>query len=510
MAKKQIVVPFPSKGVWRGGAFDEIPAPGYAADALNCWSLDSSTGRRRGGIRPPRVSLGSTGAGEPYYATAFSYTASSVTHVALGLTGANGTYISDDADTFTQHVVGTLAPGTLTWPDIATNAYYQGYLYQAIRGAANVRRRDFIGGSEETLSASAGSVPTECGIVHRHGNRLWLMMDEENPHVYYASKQGDPRNWDYTNVTDAGAFVSTGNSGGTVSAPISACISHNDQCLLIGSTDSIDMIPGSNPRRTGCVSLSTQVGPVTHTAWCKDDKGNTWFVSRNNGLYVIPAGTGSRPESVSAQALPNALLNIKPESGHTVAIGYDHRWEGIHIFVNKGTDESYYYDIKERAIWPQSFSTMPAVAISHPPAMTDNRSSIVMFTSEAFQFRKDLEGGDAAETRDSYIWIPIPIAGPDDEGILHSIVATLAESSADTNWAIHVGDSAEEAFNSDAAYTGTAWSYAAGPPERYLNYREHPRVRGAYCFIKVSDSSDNRWLLEKINCEIIAISRRRV
>lgn len=155
-----------------------------------------------------------------------------------------------------------------------------------------------------------------------------------------------------------------------------------------------------------------------------------------------------------------------------------------------------------------SFGTMPTLAATFPKVLTDNKSSIVTFSgSSVDQFKRDPEGGDVAESRDSQIWIQVPIAGLDQEGILHSIVATLAKDSANVNWAIHVGDSAEQAFNSTAAFTGTQWSYAA---YRYLNYTHYPRVRGAYCYVKVSDVSNNRWLLEQITADVVSCGQRRV
>jgi hypothetical protein len=233
-------------------------------------------------------------------------------------------------------------------------------------------------------------------------------------------------------------------------------------------------------------------------------------LATRKGLYVIPAGTGSRPEAVSSGVIPNELLSIDPSAGDRVSVGYDHRWEGLQITINynSGTDESFFFDLKDKGFWPQTFSTMPMAAVSFPKIQTDNNSAIVVFDdTAAHQFKRDPEGIETGETRDSYVWIPIPIAAIDDEGILHSIVAALAKDSADVNWAIHVGDTAEDAFNSTAAFTGTAWSYASG---RYLNYRHFPRVRGAYAYIKVSDVSNNRWLLEQIVAEVVYAGGRRV
>lgn len=470
---------------------------------MNVWPIDSTSGRFRGGLRPSSITLGALSS--PYGWRPCTYFASGAANVGIAVVAAGGTYTTLDGVTFTEHIATN--PGALVWPDQATCAVFQQKLYQAVTGSTTVRERDFIGGAEGALTISgSGSVPTKCGIVLVHGGRLILMGDKDNPHVWYASAIGNARLWDYADVTSNGAFASTGSQSGIIGERIIAGFSHDDNFLLIFGTDTVFAVRG-NPRAGRIEQLSHNVGALMQSAICQDDLGYTYFLSRQ-GLYQIAPG-GSQPKLMSG-AIPNELVNIRPEDGDKAALGYDHRWPGVHVFVNynSGTDKSFFYSTETKGFFPQSFSSMPILAASFPKIKTDNNSSLVMFEgTNAKQFKRDPEGDEVAESRDSYIWIPIPPPSPGSEGIIQAITVALAKDSADVNWAIYVGDSAEQAFNSSAAYTGQAWVYSS---TRYLQTWRHLRRRYAFAYLKVSDVSNNRWLIERLLAKLAPAGMLRV
>lgn len=486
--------------------------------ALNCWPIDSASGRQRFGIRPGKIVLGTTTAGSVYHAIPITYNtgsgASGATVEAIAVCGANGTYTAPLGTTFTAKI--TTDAGSLTWPNQASCALYQGFLYQASAGSSTVRRIELDGGSEEALAVTyydpgpntepKGTVPTYCGIVVTHGNRLWLMGDRNYSHVWYASKMGDPTDWDYTNVTSAGAVTSTGETGGQIGEEIVAGISQSSHCLLIGTQTSVYAVLG-NPRGGSVRRISDHVGPLGNTAWCNDAEGNTWMVTKR-GLYrITPNGGAVIPES---EAIPNELIGIDPADGDRVAIGYDHRWPGVHIFVDyaTGTDKSFFKSFQTGGIFQQSFGTMPRCAVTFPKLLSDNTSSLVMLDgTNSFWFKRDHEDGvDTPETRTSYVYIPIPLADAGSEGVLHAITAALAYESDNCDWEIYVGKSAEQAFRqTTAAFTGTAWTWVNSSPDRYLNYWQNPMARGNFAYLKISvtDATDARWIVEQIVADII-------
>lgn len=487
--KQPVTIPLPIRGVWKSGALIDCPA-GYTPACMNVYPLDSSTARQRMGIRPSAINIGLFS--DPYFALPIMYFASSTANVALAITNEDGTYTTLDCNTFTQRI--TTAPGALTWPSQATCAVFQQKIYQTYSGASAVRVRDFIGGAEGDLT---GTPPTKCGIILVHGGRLWLMADKDNPHVYYASAIGGPTDWDYTAVTTNGAFASTGSQGGIIGERIIAGISNNDNCLLIFGTDTLYAVRG-NPRAGRVEKLSDTVGCLMQSACCNDESGNTWFISRQ-GLYRVAAG-GGKPELMSG-VIPDDLNNIRPEVGDRVAVGYDSKWPGIHIFITyfAGSTASYFYSLDTQGFFPQSMSPMPLVAAHFPKLKTSNNSGVIMFAPlAAYQFKRDPETGESAESRDSYAWIPIVLAADTQAGLLHSINASLAKDSADVAWKIYAGHTAEEAFNlSSATFTGKNWSYTTSP-SRYLNYWQYPRSRGNIAYLRVADVANNRWLIERI------------
>jgi hypothetical protein len=280
---------------------------------------------------------------------------------------------------------------------------------------------------------------------------------------------------------------------------------------LIGSTNSYYALIGQPSLTSGTIRrANASVGPLMQTAWCKgvDREGNdNTYMFTTDGLYVIPAGDYLRPQRLSREKLPNELVGVNVAAGDKVAIGYDQRWPGIHVAVNpfSGSDVNYFYDLQTGGWFPTAYSITPQLMPTMPKLMAAGKSSMLMISSGGVVNQFD---SDSIEVFDSYMWLgPIKLSDEGGQGILISLAAALAKDSENVNWQIFVGESAEEAFNSSAAFTGRAWSYTSG---RYWNYTQHPRRRGNVAYLKVYDVSDERWLIEEIVAEIQQAGRRRV
>jgi len=70
------------------------------------------------------------------------------------------------------------------------------------------------------------------------------------------------------------------------------------------------------------------------------------------------------------------------------------------------------------------------------------------------------------------------------EGKLSSICAALGQNSGDVSWSVHVGQTAEDAVDAAARESGT-WTGYAGTG---LQYRAHPKARGAFATVKITSA----------------------
>jgi hypothetical protein len=523
MARKtRFSIPYPRLGVDRSGAFNNQPNE-TTPQSLNCWVMDPGTDRYRGGMRPVLKSIGSVG-GAPYaWCRATYLDGSSITQTGIAVTYASGTRISlTGADWGTPPAIA-IAPGT----NFSSCAVYLGYLIQA-RGGSTTYVKELPAGTDDVLTATAGTAPTKCGIIIAHADRLWLMGDTDNPHLVYASAVGDLFDWDYTDPTEGGAFVSSGPEGGIVGEPIIAAISHDDNWLLMGSTDSIYAANG-NPKVGGLVRVHDSVGPLTNRAWCKGEGPNgsndTYLMTRS-GFGVIRQGTLQFENLSDARNIrdlkglnPGTPSSVGAVSGDEVVVGYDGRWKVVHIFVNpsSGDDYGYAYDVRTGAFQPQTFSTTISLIPSLPKLQTEQRSTAlpVTHTGTLHQYDSAEDQGSGNETFPSELFFMVPLADDGNEGILHTLTASLAQGSENVDWGVYVGDTAEQAYrkaeadtsHNDADFEGSQWSYTS---TRYLNHVQHPRMKGGWACIKVRDVNNERWLIETLYAEVVASGRRRV
>lgn len=500
MAKtRPLTLEFPSGGVSKRFGYHK-QAPFTTPSALNVWPSQWETGRQRGGVRPGLTSYGTSLANAPYNWCEATYV-NGGTQRGVAVVHAGGVSVRTASADWTSWI--TTAPGT----NFSSCAVYLQKLYMA-RGGSSVLFVDLTTtpGAGATITPSGGTtVPVNCGLVVAWGDRLVLAGDTVDPHIIYMSRVGDATDWGYSDTDEGAAWANTGSAGGRVGEPITALIPHNDDCLLVGGTDSIYAISG-NPRLSSrpVYSLSQQVGPLMQTAWCKTGNDYTIFMTRD-GLYSMRPGCGEPPVSISREVLPEELTAIDPGAGDKVTLGYDARWRGIHIYVdrNSGTDAHYFYDLQSKGFWPMSFSagTM-ALAVNLKSASSSTKSGLLALTSAGQAYQFDVE---SVESIDSHVYYgPVAIGSPHSEGIISEAQAVLSEDSGAAAWSVYAADSPQQAFNLGApSFTGANWDIQG------LNYVQNPLVRGSAAYVKVEDVSNSRWCVEEIPLVVRQAGRRK-
>ena len=496
MAKQRsLSLRFPVGGVVRRLAF-ESQAPFTTPDALNVWPTQWDTGRERGGSRPGLTSVGSVG-GAPYnWCNATWGVTGGGTRREIAVTHANGTSVSNGANSWATYIQS--APGS----DFSSCAVYLNRLFQAT-SAGKIRSVNLNSpGVGQELVATAGTAPEKCGIVVAWGDRLVVAGKFDDPHLVLACRIGDYQDWDYAAIDQSSAWVSSGATGGIISDPVTSAIPHNRDCLLVGCTDSLWVLRG-NPAAGGqSYVLSSEVGPLSQTAWCRTGNDYVLMLTRD-GLYTMQPGCGDPPTSLSREKIPEALMSISPESGDKAFVGYDHRFRGVHIHVRYAGGQAvyYYHDLQSGGFWPMSTTYDLCLVPSLRRASTATRSAVLPIAGSGAVYQYDLASTEAFQ---SYVLHgPVKLGSAHGSGNVMEARCVLATESDRVSWGIRTGASPQDAFTASESFVGRDWD------QEGINYAQHPRVGGNAAYVKLEATGSRRFSVDELTLLVRETGGRR-
>lgn len=180
-----------------------------------------------------------------------------------------------------------------------------------------------------------GQVPAGCSLITRYQDRIFLGGGITAAHQWYACRQGDANDWDYSLASeDTGAAISGATcDAGELGAPMTAMAAAGDDYLIFASMHEIWVLRG-NPAASGMIdNVSRKVGIISRNAWCLTADGEFVFLSRD-GLYMLPAGAPERSEPIpiSRDKLPQEMIDLDV-STLEISLEYDVRARGIHILT---------------------------------------------------------------------------------------------------------------------------------------------------------------------------------
>jgi hypothetical protein len=252
----------------------------------------------------------------------------------------------------------------------------------------------FNGTDAVTGDTIAGELPKDdednvATIAATYRDRIVLAGVEKDPHNWFMSAVGDPRNWDYAPPTINATMAVAGSStdAGRVADAVTALIAFGDDLLLFGCDKSLWMLRG-DPADGGAIdALSRQVGVVGPDAWTWDPAGTLYFFG-NDGLYRLVLG--GAPERLSAGRIDRAFSQIDRVE-HRILLTWDRQRKGLYIFVVSDDPErdaatSFWWDARTDSFWPFQ---LPA---------GNGPTSVAIWDSDAVQDREVLIGG-----RDGFI-----------------------------------------------------------------------------------------------------------
>ncbi len=357
------------------------------------------------------------------------------------------------------------------------------------------------------MVATDGEVPTGCPLVCRHLGRIMLGGAEIAPHVWYASRQEDELDWDYSQTDDQRAIAGISSDMGVPGTPLTAMLSHSDDYVIFGCRNEIWRMRGDPALSGGLDALSYKVGIIDKRAWCIRPTGELIFLSAD-GIYVLAAGGESKPIPLSVEVLPRELLNVDP-SIFEISLEYDTLNRGVLIMLSprSGIAGSHWWlNWDKKAFWPITFNgDMSPTAMCYLPSTTYDPSRVLLGGTDGFIRNLDWEAeNDDGVNFSSYIDIgPIPMAQIGSAGRVLSIDGVVAESSGDITWGVYPALTFEAAASATtAAETGT---WIAG-----LNALVRPVGRGQAFMLRLTGTPGSKWAFEGAPVEILSAGRRRI
>jgi hypothetical protein len=530
---------FPLAGVSRSRVYREQTRPYAAPWAVNVRAYGPLEERLRGGSRPGLVKVSPVNFGDSITAVStvtyidsegvrqrdivviadgcFSILrGSAVTVPDTALSADDGTYILDDDGNriVFPAIVSVMLSGNVLSP-VFSIAERNGVLFIA---DSELKLFDPRLGVVETVWASKGTVPHGCPLVCLYRDRVILGGAD---HVWYASRQGDPTDWDFgADMNDPGrAVAGQVERAGHIGEPLTAIIPHGDSILTLASPNAMWALRG-DPADGSLAVLSTEIGIVAPQAWAMAPDGLLAFVSYD-GVYV--ATPGERPVRFSAERLPQHLQDIDPAC-HTITMAYDANERGFHLFVTPNAVEGvtaqgthWWIDIEHKAMWPVIVpATMQPVAATRISG-ANGLSEVVFGCRDGYlrKFSRSAAADDGTAIASHVLLGPFRMTSDDiSDAMLTEVHGILAANVDTVQCGVIVGDSAEECADRavediEGVMRGHEPVYARA---RYSltelrNKVFRPRARGVWAVIWLSSTTP--WALETVAVTIAQLGRIR-
>jgi hypothetical protein len=357
------------------------------------------------------------------------------------------------------------------------------------------------------LTPSAGMVAVGCSIVTECWGRLIWSGQPHAPHVWFASRAGDPLDYDYgaSSIDSARAFAGTEDSGFAIGEPITAAIRASGDTLVLASSTSMTAISGDPLVGGSAFPLSDAVGVVGKSAHCYGPAGEVYFLGRP-GVHMIGAEASSRPQPISKLTVPNELLAIDGSS-YDVSMAYDVADQGIHLYVTstgEGSANHWWIDEATMGLWPVAYP------LDYGPTCCTrwrepnlSSSNVLLAGKDGLIRRLDPQAtDDDGATMDSRVDLgPLSLGSLYNEAILHEIQGFLGSDSGSVDWTIRVGNSPEEAYDSITEVATGTWTEGR-------SYAQHPRQKGCAAVIRLS--ADGYWELESAVLRIVPAGKMRL
>lgn len=348
------------------------------------------------------------------------------------------------------------------------------------------------------LTASSGTVPTDCRIVATWQGCVWFAGAPDTPHILTCSKTGDHTAFNIAapSTDEAAAFSTTGDNEGLIGEPITALMPQTADTMIVGCTNSMLALRG-HPRRGGIFEVISDVaGPMGQGAWCKapDDR---LFVLTRLGMMTLDPQSGAVPAELSRQRLPDDLVGLLYEyTNPVVSMAYCARWRGVIICVRGDEEQAWFYDLEDGGFHKWELDDYPNVMLHYDPLDT-NTTCGVLFGGPGYGGIAHLDVEGAEDFNYSALIGPLKLSeSPHLKSMIHqSLIVFGTDSTLNGTVTYWTGTDGEEVY-----YNATL---DRGPRKQVYNIVDVVRM-GGRCYPKLAghaalfelDGSNGRLIFE--------------
>lgn len=231
-----------------------------------------------------------------------------------------------------------------------------------------------------SMSARAGSAPTDCRMAEVWQGALWLAGDSDQPEILFGSRTGDPFDWDFGVSDDdpGGAWWTSGVNAGLLTGPITAIFGQTADTMIVSTFDGIFAMRG-HPRRQGIFSrISGNLFVLGQGAWCRAP-GDVLYMLTPNGLAALDPSPNAVVTLVSRDKIPDKLIGLTFDyEDPRVSMAYSTRWNVVYIAVREASPTYFLYDLNAGGFHEMSFSgNAPYVMAEYEPAITADTCGVL-------------------------------------------------------------------------------------------------------------------------------------
>jgi hypothetical protein len=329
-----------------------------------------------------------------------------------------------------------------------------------------------------------------------------------SPQAVFGSKVDDPTNFDTSPSAGTGgplatqAFALTVGKQGQVGDVVTCVYPYSDDVLFIGGSNSIHLLRG-DPMAGGTRDLVTaEVGCAWGLPVCQDAEGRIWFFSNRTGLYTLVPGQAPRLVSWPIQSLARAVNT----GDNAVRLAWDDRSRCVEVFVTplaaRGATTHFTFETQNGAWFKRTHADT-----GHDPlcvcTVDGNRPedrAVLLGCWDGYVRKIDVDAdSDDGTPIESEVWLGPLLTKEMDELRVDQLQAVLGEDSGDVTCTVHVGNTAEAAFESAGVPVGTL---KAG---RGLTLP----VRRAGHAVYLKLTSTKRWTLEQVRVRLAPLGKVR-
>lgn len=366
----------------------------------------------------------------------------------------------------------------------------------------------------EEWKATKGTIPDYCSLITTWRSRIVLARQASDPHMWHMSKAGDPFDWDLAPDPPTAIQAVSGSMAdraGLCPDLINAVIPYTDDFLIFGGDRSIWRLSG-DPMAGGEFDLVTDVTGISFgTPWTKDPAGILYFAGSRGGIFAMQAN--GQFVRISLNSIERRLQDID-FSTYRFELVWNYREEGLHVFIvpyasdDAGAAQSSYFWEKKTGGWYEDdFSNLDVqpvgAAVWDGDALSDRRVTVVGRDGVLREWDEDATTDDGHNIVSAVTIGPLLAGWPrtEYESRMRGLTGVVASDAGQAGVTVKTfATDHPETLGSGSG--STYWSQGHNGPNP-------TRARGAYIYVQLNSSSENRWSIESMGADISRGGRAR-